>query len=77
MSFDEARFGFTNDAPATTATKFYLFVGDDAYGYSWAGTNLNTGSLDDLDTYKITVSTGYSYSITKFSLLQVKELPDG
>ena len=49
MSFDEARSGFTIDASATTSTNHYLLVGDNAYGYSTAATNLATGNIGDLD----------------------------
>lgn len=39
MSYDEARRGFQYDAPANTASNYYLLVGDNAYGYSTSGTN--------------------------------------
>ena len=63
MSFDEARSGFATDASATTSTNNYLLVGDNAYGYSTASTNLATGSIGDLDTYKIILDIGSSYTV--------------
>lgn len=63
MSFDEARFGFVVDAPDTTSTGFYLLVGDNAYGYSTAWTNLSAGVYGDIDTYSMNLDIGSSYTI--------------
>jgi hypothetical protein len=63
MSYDEARWGFQYDAPATTATSYYLLVGDNAYGYSTSGTNLSIAAIGDLDTYAIVLGVGTNYTI--------------
>ena len=63
MSYDEARLGFRVDAPVATTTNFYMLVGDNAYGYSTSGTNLTTNTIGDLDSYKMILSVGTSYTI--------------
>lgn len=63
MSYDEARLGFTVDAPVATTTNFYMLVGDNAYGYSTSGTNLSTSTIGDLDAYKMILSVGTNYTI--------------
>jgi len=63
MSYDEARLGFTVDAPVATTTNFYMLVGDNAYGYSTSGTNLSTSTIGDLDSYKMILSVGTQYTI--------------
>jgi hypothetical protein len=63
MSQDEARSGFTVDAsdnPGTTSN--YLLVGDNAYSYSYSGTNLATGVIGDLDTYYLRLGIGHTFT---------------
>jgi hypothetical protein len=63
MSYDEARSGFNVDALPGTNTSNYILVGDNAYGYSSAATNLLIPLIGDLDTYRITLDVGTSYTI--------------
>lgn len=41
-----------------------LLVVNNAYGYYTVAANLTTGSIKDLDTYKIILNLGASYTVT-------------
>jgi Ca2+-binding RTX toxin-like protein len=63
MSFDEARNNFNIDASPSISTNYYMLVGDNAYGYSFSGTNLSANVIGDLDAYFIHLDVGSSYTI--------------
>ena len=63
MSYDEARSGFAVDASENIPTNNYLLVGGNAYGYSYAATNLGISSFGDIDTYMLILDVGHTYTI--------------
>lgn len=63
MSLDEARSNYSIDAGNNISTNNYLLVGDNAYSYSYAGTDLNFGIIGDLDTYFAILQPGHSYTV--------------
>lgn len=67
-SLDEAQYNFTQDAPNSVITNFYVLVGDNAYGYSFSSTNLSLNILGDIDTYAIHLNPGHSYTIIANSI---------